>query len=167
MKMRNLLSIERIIPSLHAADKSDALRKLAVVGAINTASPADIVVGAVLDGAEMPAFGPSTGISLPHAFIPGLGDPFVIFAKLNPPVDFGATDGSKTDLVALLLSPLDNAGGHLQALACVARTLRDAHVRKLLRGAESRDSIYAILCGYEETQDLAASSRGELRQSAD
>jgi hypothetical protein len=33
-------------------------------------------------------------------------------------------------------------------------------VRKLLRRAESRESIYAILCGYKEIQDLAASNRG-------
>ena len=44
------------------------------------------------------------------------------FARLEPDVDFGAADGTKTDLVALLLSPADNAGDH-RALACIARTL--------------------------------------------
>lgn len=108
----------------------------------------------MLDGADLPAFGPGAGVSLPHAFVPGLQNPVVTFARLGPAVDFGAADGSKTDLVALLLSPVDGAGNNLRALACIARTLRGPNVRNLLRAANSRDSIYAILCGFGE-QDSA------------
>ena len=53
----------------------------------------------------------------------GSGILVVTFARLEPDVDFGAADGTKTDLVALLLSPADSAGNHLRALACIARTL--------------------------------------------
>ena len=61
------------------------------------------------------------------------------FARLEPAVDFGAADGSKTDLVALLLSPADNAGDHLRALACIARTLRDSdRARPSACGEQSR-----------------------------
>jgi PTS system nitrogen regulatory IIA component len=110
----------------------------------------NVVRNALLASAELPAFGPGTGVSLPHAFVPGLPNPLVIFARLEPAVGFGAADGSKTDLVALLLSPADNAADHLQALACVARTLRDPAVRNVLRAANSRDSVYVVLCGCEE-----------------
>lgn len=172
MKMQDLLSIEQIIPSLRAANKRDALRKLAAQAAHSAPVPATVVVRSVLEGAELPAFGPGTGVSLPHAFVPELGRPLVTFARLQPAVDFGAADGSKTDLVALLLSPPDNAGGHLRALACLARTMRDAGVRRLLRGADSCDSVYAILCGYDESHSplrdpaFAPSERALLRQTA-
>jgi len=150
MKMRDLLSIERVIPRLRAHDKRDALRKLAAHAAGDTAIPATALVRAVLECAQLPAFGPGTGVSLPHAFLPGLGNPIATFARLEPPVDFGAADGSSTDLVALLLSPVERPGDHLRALACMARTLRDPDVRDLLRAADSRDALYVILCRNEE-----------------
>jgi PTS system nitrogen regulatory IIA component len=152
MNMRDLLAIGRVIPSLRARDKRDALRRLAAHAAGDTAVPPAAVVRSVLECAELPAFGPSAGVSLPHAFVPGLRNPIVTFARLTPAIDFGAADGSNTDLVALLLSPGDSAGDHLRALACIARTLRDRNVRNLLRAAECRDSLYVILCGSEHQQ---------------
>jgi len=149
MNMRDLLSIERVIPSLRARDKRDALRRLAAHAAGDTDLPPTAVVHSVLGCAELPAFGPAAGVSLPHAFVPGLRNPIVTFARLSPAINFGAPDGSDTDLVALLLSPTDIAGDHLQALACIARALRDRNVRNLLRAAECRDSLYVILCGTE------------------
>jgi hypothetical protein len=51
------------------------------------------------------------------------------------------------------------SGDHLRALACIARTLRDPNVPNLLRAAQSRESLYVILCGNEEQQwSLDASS---------
>jgi PTS system nitrogen regulatory IIA component len=158
MKMRDLLSIEQVIPSLRACNKRDALQKLAEHAATDRAVAAEAIRRFVLEGADLPAFGPGTGVSLPHAFVSGLRNPFVTFARLEPAVDFGAADGSKTDLVALLLSPADHAGDHLRALACIARTLRDPTVRTLLRAANSRDSVYAILCGCEDQNSAGEQS---------
>ena len=146
MEMRDLLSVGRIIPRLRAANKRDALSKLAAHATTDTPIAAEAILRSVLAGTELPAFGPGFGVSLPHAFVPGLRNPFITFARLESPIDFGAADGFKTDLVALLLSPADNAADHLRALACVARTLRDPAVRNMLRAANSRDAVYAILC---------------------
>jgi len=150
MKMRYLLSIERVIPSLRARNKRDALQKLAAHAATDLPIAERAIRQFVLERADLPAFGPGAGVSIPHAFVPGLRNPVVTYARLEPAIDFGAADGAKTDLVALLLSPADNAGDHLRALACIARTLRDSTVRNLLRAANSRESVYAILCGSEE-----------------
>jgi len=151
MKMRDLLSVEQIIPSLRAANKQDVLSKLVAHAASTNSLAAAVLRRSVLRSDELPVFGPAIGVSLPHAFVTGLRDPVVTFAKLEPAVDFGAADGFKTDLVALLLSPAGDATNHLQALACLARTLRDPLVRDMLRAASSRDSICAILWGSEES----------------
>lgn len=150
MKMLDLLSIERVIPRLRARGKRDTLRKLAVHVADDTAIPAATIVRGVLECAELPAFGAGTGVSIPHAFVRGLGNPIMTFARLAPPIDFGAADGSNTDLVALLLSPMERPDNHLRALACIARALWDANVRAHLRAAKTRDALYVILCGSEE-----------------
>jgi PTS system nitrogen regulatory IIA component len=164
MKMRDLLSIERVIPRLRTRDKQDALRKLAAHAADDVGVSAAGIVRSVLKCADLPAFGPRAGVSLPHAFVPGLRGPIATFARLEPAVDFGAADGTQTDLVALLLSPAESAGNHLRALACMARTLRDPNVRNLLRASQSRDSLYVILCGSEEQQWSRAPTLMEGRQ---
>jgi PTS system nitrogen regulatory IIA component len=150
MNMRDLLTLERVIPSLRAGSKRSALHKLAAHIAGDAAVAAASIRRAVMECAEMPAFGPGAGVSLPHAFVRGLGNPIAAFARLEPAVDFSAADGSKTDLLALLLSPTESAGDHLRALACMARALREPRVRALLRAANSRDALYVILCGSEE-----------------
>jgi nitrogen PTS system EIIA component len=171
MKMRDLLSVERVIPRLRARDKRDALRKLAAHAAHEAGVPDAAAICTVLECAELPAFGPAAGVSLLHTFVPGLGNPIATFAGLEPAVDFGAADGSQTDLVALLLSPAESAGEHLRALARIARTLRDPNVRKLLRASRCRDSLYAILCGSDEQhwsrdQTAVESKLGSRRKSS-
>jgi PTS system nitrogen regulatory IIA component len=150
MKMADLFTIERVIPWLRARDKRDALRKLAARATNAAQVPAAAIAHAVPECAELPVIGPGAGVSLVHAFVPGLGDPIAIFARLEPAVDFGAVDGSQTDLVALLLSPAMRTGNHLRALACIARTLRDPHVHDLLRAARSGEALYVILCRRDE-----------------
>jgi PTS system nitrogen regulatory IIA component len=150
MIMRDLLTIEQVIPDLRARNKRHALKRLSDHAATNQTVTAAAIRSLVLESAELPAFGPGAGVSLPHTFVPGLLNSVVTFARLAPAVDFGAADGSKSDLVALLLSPADNAGNHLQALACIARKLRDPNVRNHLRAANSSEAIYAILCGEEQ-----------------
>ena len=119
MKMRDLLSIPRVIPRLRARDKQDALRKLAARAAGDAGVPVAAIVHSLLECAELPAFGLGPGVSLAHTFVPGLGGPIATFARLEPALDFGASDGSKTDLLALLLSPTESASHHLRALACM------------------------------------------------
>ena len=53
------------------------------------------------------------------------------------------------DLVFLLLSPPDAGADHLKALASVSRALRDRPTVAKLRGARSKDAIFAVLTGGE------------------
>ena len=74
---------------------------------------------------------------------------FGFFARLATPIDFQAVDNLPVDLVFLLLSPPDAGADHLKALAGVSRTLRDRNTVAKLRGARSKDAIYALLTGTE------------------
>jgi PTS system nitrogen regulatory IIA component len=150
MLMQDLLTIERVIPRLKALDKREVIRKLVTHASRDAGVSATAIFRSVLESPLLPAFGPEAGVSLLHAFVPELGSPVASFARLEPAVDFGAADGSQTDLVALLLSSAESTGDHLRALACIARTLRDPNVRNLLRAAKSRDSLYVIMCESEK-----------------
>ena len=73
MKMRDLLSIPRVIPRLRARDKQDALRKLAARAAGDAGVSVAAIVRSLLECAELPAIGLGAGVSLAHTFVPGLG----------------------------------------------------------------------------------------------
>ena len=69
------------------------------------------------------------------------------FARLAAPIDFQAVDELPVDLVFLLFSPPDAGAEHLKALAARVAALRDRSFVAKLRGAGSRDAIYALLAG--------------------
>ena len=51
-----------------------------------------------------------------------------MLARLKRPIAFDAIDGQPVNLIVLLLLPANAQGAPLNALACAARTLRDADV---------------------------------------
>ena len=89
------------------------------------------------------------GVAIPHGRVEGLAYSFGYFARLTAPVDFQAVDNLPVDLVFLLLSPPDAGADHLKALATVSRTLRDRATVAKLRGARSKDALFALLSGAE------------------
>jgi PTS system nitrogen regulatory IIA component len=163
ISIADLLPARRMIPRLHARSKHHALRTLARHLAREMPMEWDPIANAVSACADYPAFGPGTGVALLHAVVPGLERPLAAVARLAPALDFGATDGSSTDIVVLLLGPPGRANLHLRALACLARRLRREDVRRNLRGADDADTMCVVLAGDDaavaEGGDAAPDSR--------
>ena len=83
---------------------------------------------------------------MPHARVQGVTKPFGMLARLRRPIDFDAIDGQPVDIVFLLLLPATPAGEQLQALASVARKLRDPEtVRDLRRASDSAALFEAMM----------------------
>lgn len=81
------------------------------------------------------------GVALPHARVQGLAAPIAALGITRA----GVLDdpmGATTEVVLLLLAPLNDPSGHLRRMAAAARVLRDRDVRrKLLRGDWSTGRI--------------------------
>jgi PTS system nitrogen regulatory IIA component len=92
--------------------------------------------------------------AIPHGKLDGLSRVVGHFARPSTPIDFGAVDGLPVDLVFLLLSPPDAGADHLKALAAVSRVFRDRALLAKLRGARSKDALYALLAG-QDARDAA------------
>jgi PTS system nitrogen regulatory IIA component len=72
-----------------------------------------------------------------------LQSPLVALGRLPSPVDFGAIDGTPTDLLFLLLAPDDRT--HLTLLAKAARLCRDPQLLRGLRAARSGREIARLI----------------------
>lgn len=145
IQMADLLTPERIVPMLKAADKQQVIEKLSSLAAAQTGLNEECVRRAVLSCEDLTTFGVGRGIAIPHGLVGGITGPVGAFARLKRPVDFGAADRRPADLVLLLLAPKTEAGILLPALSCVARRLRDREVTKHLRAVTSAEAAHVIL----------------------
>ncbi len=84
-------------------------------------------------------------MAIPHGRLAELERIYGFFARLEKPIDFDSIDDRPVDLVFLLLAPEGAGADHLKALARISRLLRSPSFCEKLRGANSRDALYALL----------------------
>ena len=144
-----ILSDRAIDADMVAANKKALFQQLAAAAAKLTGLPAKTIAASLNAREKIGSTGFGGGAAIPHGKIEGLDNVFGYFARLESPVDFQSIDNLPVDLVFLLLSPPDAGADHLKALARVSRIFRDAQTVAKLRGARSRDAIYALLAGGE------------------
>lgn len=147
--LSELLTVDRIDENMAVANKKGLFQLLAGAASRRTGIPVKAIATPLLDREKLGSTGFGGGVAIPHAKIPGLDGVFGYFARLAAPVEFQAVDGLPVDLVFLILSPPDAGAEHLKALAGVSRALRDRNTVAKLRGARSRDAIFALLAGIE------------------
>ena len=74
---------------------------------------------------------------------------------MNPPVftaplDFDSRDGRPVDFIALLASPPDRTGPHIQALARISRLMLMDSFRSAVGAAVDADELWAVIERHEK-----------------
>jgi nitrogen PTS system EIIA component len=157
LKLALLVPSEAIIESLSATDKEPVLREM--VNALVTAGrikkdSAGSVVKALMSREELGSTGIGKGVAVPHAKHESVGGLVAAFGRSKKGIEFSALDGQPVHLVFLLLSPKDVSGQHLEALARVARLVRDDRYCRFLREAKS-DELANLLAEADSQLDSA------------
>jgi PTS system nitrogen regulatory IIA component len=142
MKIKELLSPSDVAIDFRAADKAGLLRQLAARAAAALNLQADAVASEIEKRDELGSTGLGGGISIPHARFREVKKPFGLLVRLSQPIEFEAIDGQPVDLVFLLLLPAASQLDQLNALAAVARKLRDREVLAKMRSATSTTALY-------------------------
>jgi PTS system nitrogen regulatory IIA component len=142
MDIKEFLSPSDALVDVRAPDKARLLQELARRAATALNLPIDRISSALLKREELGSTGTGGGIAIPHARIPDLNKPFGILARLKQPIDFDAIDGQPVDLLFLLLLPVASDKEQLNALASVARILRNSKSARNLRQARDSTSLF-------------------------
>lgn len=128
-----------------AADKQKLLLTLArKVGSIVDVLP-ELVFAELQKREELGSTGLGGGVALPHARFHQVGKPTGIPVRLRRPMEFDAVDGKPVDLVFVLLLPKSSNAEQLDALAFVARKLRNPKITAALREASDSAEMYHTL----------------------
>ncbi|QIJ77544.1 PTS transporter subunit EIIA [Methylobacterium sp. NI91] len=144
MTVDDILARADVVHGLRASGKTALLEDLARRAARSLDLDADTILAALIRREGLGSTGVGDGLALPHARLETVRKPFGLLARLRePPLDFDAVDERPVDLVFLLLLPTAKGGNHLNALACVARKLRDPDTAAALRGARDAAGLYA------------------------
>src|SRR5215475_4084716 len=145
MDIKEFLLPADVLIKVHAPDKTRLLQELAARTASALNLSADRIASELLKREHLGSTGTGGGVAIPHARIPDLKKPFGTLVRLKHAIDFEAIDGKPVDIVFLLLLPAPSQGDSLNALASVARRLRDPEAVQRLRRATDDAELYSAM----------------------
>jgi nitrogen PTS system EIIA component len=129
---------------MRGTDKTRLLQELSARAAASLNLDAKLICTALFKREDLGSTGTGGGIAIPHARISDLKKPFGALVRLKHAIDFDAIDGMPVDIIFLLLLPAQS-GDPLNALASVARRLRNPEAVQRLRGATSDEELYRAI----------------------
>jgi PTS system nitrogen regulatory IIA component len=145
MPLNDLISPERIMPSLRAQTKKQALQELSERAAALSGLTAREIFDALLQRERLGSTGIGNGVAIPHGKLAKVKQIFGLFARLDRPIEFEALDGAPVDLMFLLVAPESAGADHLKALAQVARMFRDPSLVAKVRATRDPSALYSVL----------------------
>jgi PTS system nitrogen regulatory IIA component len=148
MNISDFLSPSDVTLDVRASEKSRLLRQLSIEIAAKARLNADTVAAEIAKREELGSTGVGNGVALPHARLRELKTPFGLLARLRHAIDFDAIDGEPVDIVVLLLLPDSSNSTKGNALACVARALREPETLRQIRSADDSEALYRAVTAF-------------------
>ena len=109
----------------------------------------DAVLEAVFMREQTRSTGIGSGIAIPHGKCSTVKELVMAIGIAAEPVDFASVDGKPVTIVILLLSPADQTGPHIQALASISGLMLDEQFKRGLEKAASSAEVYELLSSKE------------------
>ncbi len=157
MNIADFISPERIIVPLVATEKKAAIEELVTVltKSMGIKNP-ELVLASVLEREATRTTGVGHGLAIPHSKCPGVKNLSIAIGKPSEPIEFQSIDGLPVFLIVLLVSPPEQTGAHIQALAKVSRLMTVDAFRSKLKAASNAQEIYDSICKQEKLLDTAS-----------
>jgi len=111
----------------------------------------DRALEAVMLREQTRSTGIGAGIAIPHGKCNAVKELVMAIGITGEPLDFESVDSKPVSIVILLVSPADQTGPHIQALARISRLMLDAEFKQQLEEADSAQQVYELLSS-KETQ---------------
>jgi fructose-specific phosphotransferase system IIA component len=103
------------------------------------------VLDAVFTRERTRSTGIGSGIAIPHGKCNAVRELVMALGVTEAPIDFDSVDGKPVSIVILLVSPQDQTGPHIQALARISRLMLDQDFKTALERAPSSEAAYELV----------------------
>lgn len=148
MKLADFVVKDAIVADLKATDRNGVIRELVAAlvsaGAIDEGD-GEAIARSIIQRENQGSTGFGKGVAVPHVKHAKINRIITTIGRSAAGVDFAALDRTPVYTVVLLLSPLDNPDGHLQAMESIFRHLQRDQFRKFLRQSESSEAIMELI----------------------
>ncbi|UCG33272.1 MAG: PTS sugar transporter subunit IIA [Phycisphaerales bacterium] len=150
MKLTDILSPACIKTPLESTEKIAVIGELVdLLGQQGLLRDSEEVRNCVLERERTRSTGIGNGLAVPHGKSPACDNLVMAIGVPSQPLDFESKDGQPVNFVVLLVSPPDQTGPHIQALARVSRLMLMEKFRTALARANSAQEIYDIIARHE------------------
>jgi fructose-specific phosphotransferase system IIA component len=109
----------------------------------------DVALEAVLVREQTKSTGIGSGIAVPHGKCKAVKGLVMAIGITSEPIDFESIDGNPVTIIILLVSPVDQTGPHIQALAKISKLMLDEPFKQALEKATSAEEVYELLSSKE------------------
>ena len=105
----------------------------------------DTALDAVITRERIQSTGTGAGIAIPHGKCNAVKELVMAIGIAREPIEFESIDGKPVTILILLVSPADQTGPHIQALATISRMMLNEEFRQQLEKVTCSDEVYELL----------------------
>ena len=107
------------------------------------------VLKAVMTREETRSTGIGSGIAIPHGKCKAVKKLVMAIGIAHEPIDFASIDDKPVKTIILLVSPTEQTGPHIQALAKISQLMLDEEFKKGLENSTSAEEAYSLISNKE------------------
>ena len=150
MSLTKILQPNCIKVPLEGKDKKSVITELVdLLDANGLLTDCNTAMQAVMLREQTRSTGIGSGIAIPHGKCNAVKQLVMAIGLPAEPIDFASVDGKPVRIIILLVSPADQTGPHIQALAHISRLMLDEPFKQKLENAESPEQVYELLYNKE------------------
>jgi len=150
MSLTKILQPNCIKVPLEGKDKKSVITELVdLLDANGLLTDRNTAMQAVMLREQTRSTGIGSGIAIPHGKCNAVKQLVMAIGLPAEPIDFASVDGKPVRIIILLVSPADQTGPHIQALAHISRLMLDEPFKQKLENAESPEQVYELLYNKE------------------
>ena len=152
MRLTQILQASCVRVPLNSNDKNAAITELlAVLDDNGLLEDRAVVSDAVFNREQTRSTGIGSGIAIPHGKCDAVKNLVMAIGIAHTPIDFESIDGRPVTTIILLISPTDQTGAHIQALAGISRLMLDEQFKQAFEQSENADQAYNLLRDKEKS----------------
>jgi Kef-type K+ transport system membrane component KefB/mannitol/fructose-specific phosphotransferase system IIA component (Ntr-type) len=145
IRLADLLTAKTFVHRLRAATREAAIAELSEVLGPAASLPAAAIAQAVLIRERIMPTGLGRGVAVPHTRLAALNGPLVGLGLSGDGIDFDAPDGKPSQIILMILTPLDDESGQLELFADIAKIFRNRENYAKALQAENYSEFLALI----------------------
>ena len=150
MILTQILQANCVKVPIESRDKEAVITELVdVLDAGGALMDRNAALDAVLTRERIQSTGTGAGIAIPHGKCTAVKEVVMAIGIAHEPIEFESIDGRPVTIIFLLVSPVDQTGAHIQALAAISRLMLNEQFRHKLEQAESVEAVDELLSNQE------------------